>query len=488
VIGLTRWVQKLNLKTHASAAQAFARFVSRTDVAVAWPVYYEAFFKDLCDRVVVGAFKVANGPSVKVKTTSASWCNDNFALCTSLFDPIYLKAAIAANGDFKPIASTLNKLVSTGEAGLLLWSFALIRIIAEEVDAVVEYETCYWLSNGPMTQLGLDQAKSKILGLVTAIENFDLIPMKRIVLLTCGGLEFSIETESAVHLISCSLSFGWRPMAVVQSKLSKLFCHDVVLTGCRPYCATAIADSLSKGPESARSQCNINFSEQGALSGVQTAALIKKTLAQYTVVDPDFDADCQLIMSVCGANSEARLLLAIEKECPKASEYKTPENVLHAVCAMVATPVFKLASKPAQVKHAAFKKVLMSIVNESSPDLVALKADKAMTNLVSALPNFVRHTPAAASGSAVSTLVGLDALNALLKVAEAKVANGGTLREADVEQIKTFMFLIPLNMRKEFNDVVEAARADTGAKLRKGGKKAAGCKDKAVSEAMAMFS
>ena len=315
--------------------------------------------------------------------------------------------------------------------------------------------------------------------------------MKRSVITHCGGIEFVVDVESVVQHISIQLSFMWRPIAVESGKLPKLFCEDMVLDGCVPESTIDLDDSLSSGPTAARNQCNAAFKEFGALTGAQTSSTIKRTQAQYSTIDPDFDADVQLIMSVCGANSQSRLMMAILKECPIVGVVKTAEQVLHAVSAMVNDNVYKLASKPAQVRHGAFKTVLCSIVNEVCPDISTINADPAMHQLTKTLKNFATFRPASGAGEAAPVKYGLDALKAMRDAVKEQADNNVVIRDSDVSAFRTHMYLIPLTDRAKYTELIDLAKRDVSAKLKKAAaKKKTGhvsAKDKAVSEAMAMF-
>lgn len=156
----------------------------------------------------------------------------------------------------------------------------------------------------------------------------------------------------------------------------------------------------------------------GDLTRAQTAHTMKNTRLGYATSDPDFDADAQLIMPVCVAKREQRLLLAIAAECPTAIDAKDLDNVLHMVSETVSSNVYKLASKPAHVQHPAFNNVLFAIVNGFCPDVSVTNSDFAMATLCRAFSYFVRVNATEGKGGATTTHIGVAALIEMRKAAD----------------------------------------------------------------------
>ena len=139
IIGLTRWMMTINpaAKTHASAAQAFTRFLARTNVADKYPDYYAAFYKEFADQTVLTAWKIATAPSLTTKASALSFCTNNGVMCSAVFPKDALKNVLDAEGEYGPVESDLTKIVSCGTAGLKIWSFALVQLLAERMDKVI---------------------------------------------------------------------------------------------------------------------------------------------------------------------------------------------------------------------------------------------------------------------------------------------------------------------------------------------------------------
>ena len=212
-------------------------------------------------------------------------------------------------------------------------------------------------------------------------------------------------------------------------------------------------------------------------------------------MDPDFGADAALVSSVCGHNSELRLIVRMTNAFPgKPADEIKAETVLHTISAMANESVYKMANKTAQVKHGIVKKMLCSIVDEHCPDVALLLADKGLTSIFDKLRYFVSDSEAAASNAAPKKHVGIDALRRMLGKAESKLKNKDIFVRADVKDFITFMFLIPEVEKKKYVDIIALAVDDATSKLfrQTGKKKPSGSKgttdeDRAVSEAMAMF-
>ena len=120
------------------------------------------------------------------------------------------------------------------------------------------------------------------------------MPEKRDVKMKCCQHEFTVPVDSIVHHITVQLSFAWRPVAVQQDKSETLFCEDLALPDPLPLSTQDVSECLYAGLAAARSMCNRSFKVRGDLSGLQTAAHVKKTRADYEAYDPDFDSDAQL--------------------------------------------------------------------------------------------------------------------------------------------------------------------------------------------------
>jgi hypothetical protein len=131
---------------------------------------------------------------------------------------------------------------------------------------------------------------------------------------------------------------------------------------------------------------------------------------------------------------------------------------------------------------------LCSLLDSSSPDVSIMARDTELAGIYNRLQFFVRlETPAASGGNAV-TLTGLTAMKAIKSGLDDVSATGGTVTKTDVQELESFMFLVGADDVAGFTTTIGLAEADHSARLRKAATKAkAKCKDKAVLEAMAMF-
>ncbi|CAK0876677.1 unnamed protein product [Prorocentrum cordatum] len=491
VIGLTKWMQTISpsCPKQAALAQAFARFVHRAGLATSYADYYEAFFKPFCDTTVNSAWKRATSAKVKAKPTAAQFCKDNLSLVVSAMPEEPLKKVLGCNGDYGTVLSELNTVIGSGDAGMAMWPFALLTVLGKKVDGIIEEEAVKWGKAGPLTQESLQQQKTDIIAKVADIENNELLPASRAVEFTVAGTKFTFDVESLAHHVSLQLSFAWRPIATNANLLEKLFCYDAVLPNPRPISDVRVSECLYGGPNAARKGANKAFRESGDLTGEQTRNTMKKIKASFVVSDPDFDADALLIMSVGGDNGYVRLVVAMEKLFPTAGGQKNVETVLHEIAAMVNDNIYKLASKAAQVMHDAVKKVLCSLVDAKCPELGSLEAEPKVKGLVDKFDYFVRFTESSGQGSKGRVLTGLAAMKAKLQRVTEKKAQG-PVTKADVEELETYMFLVPDSDKANFLAIIKEANDSQSAHLQKAAKAKKGAsskKDKAVSEAMAMF-
>jgi len=490
LIGITKWANSLNPRSayHVTMCHAVVKWVGRNDFATTYPKYYEAFFQQFGNDVLLTAWRKATSPRNKVKQNAAEFCAQALSLASSVLPATELNAVLNAKGDYSQVVAEITTLVNSGDAGMEMWPFALVKVLSGQIDNQIAEMATEWVEKGVLTNVGLQEKKSEIVKVIRDIEKFDLVPDKRLVNMKCCQHEFTVQVESIVHHISVQLSFAWRPMAVQQGKMEQLFCEDLVLSDPKPLSTNEVGACLYDGAAAARSLCNKNFKVIGDLTGLQTSSYMKRTRADYEAYDPDFDADAQLILSVSGMNSEVRLLKAMLKACPTSEEPKDVQDVLHVISAMVNDNVFKFAEKPAQVKHNAFKNVLCALVDSKCPDVSGIVQDPAMAQLTDSLSYFWRFTYSASAAHA-NAQTGLPALQALKAELEAKAATGGDIQENDTMLFKQFAFLIPKSDIGAYETLRQKASKDGKAKIRKAASKSkkANPKDKAVAEAMAMF-
>jgi hypothetical protein len=440
IIGLTRWMLSLNPKSiaHSTAAQAFVRFCSRVDAATKWPAYYEAFWKQYANDVVVAAWKKASGISQKVKPSVSQFCADNLTLVSAALPLEDLMQVLDAEGKFDTVIPSLQKLVSSGDAGLELWPFAMVQVLGAQIDGIIQEGVRNWVITGddtPLTQASLNIAKEDILDRVVNLDNFDLVPSKRCVPCACAGTDFILPLDTVTQQISIAFSFAWRPIAVRQGNLVPLFCQDVVIPNPRPLCNRPVMECLYNAPQAARKALNAEFKELGTLTGEQTVATMKRIMHNYMCTDPDFEADVQLVLAVHGANSSIRLLKACQLLLPTAEVEKDIETVAFQLSALSKDNVFKFAPKPSQVKFGIIKSVVCALVDKTCPDVTHLVSDPEMLSIYGGLAHFVRHeVPADAAGLAVC-VTGLLAMQFKKKAIDAIAASGVVVTKKDVAEI-----------------------------------------------------
>ena len=75
-----------------------------------------------------------------------------------------------------------------------------------------------------------------------------------------------------------------------------------------PVSARKVDATLVVQAEIARRKMNLDFDEVRGQTGEEAAALMRNSRHQYDEIDEDFEGDCQLVYSVCGVNSKARLV------------------------------------------------------------------------------------------------------------------------------------------------------------------------------------
>jgi hypothetical protein len=396
---------------------------------------------------------------------------------------------MAAKGDYRAVVADLNAIVNSGDSGMEIWAAAVVSVTGKSIDAVISTMATAWVKAGPLTTEGLNREKAAILEAVLSIENQELVPNKRVVSITCCQHSFVVNVDGVVHQISVALNMMWRPNAVSQGNLVKLFCEDLVLPNAAPLSTIPVSRSLFEGADKARRACNSAFAEWGTLTGQQTAASMKTMRSTFEIADADFDADAQLVMAVCGDNSELRLISAMVALMPTKTAEKNIDTTLHMLVSMINENVYKLASKTAQAKHTLVKNTMVSLVSGAVPNLSVLVADKSLEPLMTKLQYFVRfETPGPSSGKP-KVDVGLDAMKKIRDVCKKKHDTTADVTEQDVSRLKAFFFLVPTADEKSFKDVMAHAKKTMGSKLKVAleGKTKKVSMDKAVSEAVAMF-
>ena len=248
LIGVIRWAQLMNpnAKKMAVCCIAFGRFVVRTGVEASWKEIFKAVIKPICDKTIRALWQRATAKHVKNKPTAVLFCQTQSDLVSSIFPSADLKKVLECEGNWTTVQTQLNTLASTGQAVLDIWSFALVQVLSKKISDTIEKRSADWAREGVLTEEGLQKAKCDAIDEVSAFENYELVPQRRTVALTCGGLPFICELDSVVSEISVSMSFLWRPMAVSQEKLAKFWCHDVVLARCEVAASRTVCETLIK--------------------------------------------------------------------------------------------------------------------------------------------------------------------------------------------------------------------------------------------------
>ncbi|CAK0886134.1 unnamed protein product [Prorocentrum cordatum] len=496
IVGIVKWAIKLNPKApkNVKFLQPFLKFVVRTKVAEKYGLIYDSVVRPFANKVVSAMWDRATGTNVKNPPTAQKFCESHPVLIRSVFPQTPLTAVLGCNGNYAKVKNHLDALVSCGEAGLDIWSFALIGEASREVSKLIEQLSDEWIAAGDLTQDGLDAVKFSIYERITQVKNFDLVPDARTVVVKCAGHSFTIDFGSFASEISVSLNFRWRPMAVAQKKLPKLWCEDVVLKNPQVASARAIGECLCAQPKVAREACNRAFQEAGSMTGEQTATYLRANRGEYDDNDGDFEGDAQLIFSTCGVNSEARLIAHMASLFPTAEVAVEPDELLQKITGLTKVDVYKMASKPAQVKHGVVQKVLLAIVDDRCPDVSALWADKSLIAVKDQFPYLVRaEKSASADDSAATTVFGFEALQLKLKTAQTTLADEQTIAKGDVRELITYRFLVPTGELAPFDAVIGRAEGTAtpkakGAKAKPSAKGSGEKTSKAVSAAMAMCS
>ena len=428
---------------------------------------------------------------MKSKPTAVNFCKAQLAMMKTVLPGAALQRVLDCNGDWAGVKEQLHELCNSGDTGLDMWSFALIQILADDVKQAVVEHVAKWVKKGELTEAGLGKSKLACLQAVSDMDNYELMPQKRQIQLSCGGHDFVFEVESTVQMISVAHSFAWRPMAVQQAKLRAMWCEEVVLPNCVVASDRPVDVSLVRQPDEARRQMNSVFKEQGDITGEVAAGFMKKTEHHFTEVDQEFFADLVLVQEVSGANSQARLMRRICSLLPTADREVGADLALAELCRLTQDNVYKMASKPAKVQHGVIKAVLCSIVDKRAPDMTTALGERSMKAVTDRFKFFARHTSAASADASGVTVTGVEAIEKwyVHNAEKKKKKSGSPLVKKDIVGMATFLLLVEDGPAKtKYVKMIDEVSSGSGVSLRKTPTKGkAGIKDKAAAEAAAMF-
>jgi hypothetical protein len=246
----------------------------------------------------------------------------------------------------------------------------------------------------------------------------------------------------------------------------------------------------------ARAACAKVIKDAGCETGDTVLATFKHSTPQFFVMDPDFGVEVALVSYLCGPGSEQRLMSQLLLLMPSAASSQTVEAVLQAVNLMSTHDIFKMATRPAQAKHAFVVKVLGRILDNRAPDLSGINDDRFLQIFRTRLPFFIRFDfPGSSAKAPPKSLFGKEAMSALIEGALKKHGEGGCTAK-DIAFLTPWRFLIGDTDLDKADQLLKAVQGDhVLLDVAKKGKsstkeKATGAKkqDVAVAEAMAMFS
>jgi hypothetical protein len=488
LIGVCRWACSLNpkLKKHINATTMFVRFVDRVNLASTHRLFFQAIV-GVCDRTMSATWSTATAKNVANPPDAAKFSHMHYgSMCTAVGKAPLDRVLAVLDKNYSPVIDAINEIVSSGDAGLDVWGFALVGELGKKVSKMIDDDALVWIKTGELTCAGFNATNFKILEKVNALENIDLLPELRDVVKFYSGDEFLCKDLTIAQEVSVALSFAWRPIAVSQGVLIPLWLEAMVNPTKALLCDRKIECSLAAQANYARLQLNPNFATSLELGG---DVIIKNLLVmrhEFDSIDPDFEADVLLIKSIGGLNSELALIRCMHVLLPNGTSVIAAETVLQQLVALTSDNKFRLASAPARAKHAAFQTVLMKIVGGKCPDLEAMQSDVLLRPLIDLLPNLCSFSKAASSDATVAeaTTFGLAALNDRLQKVQKMITDNEIVGEADVADFITFAFVIPAASSDPFKTAVAAARRDGSKRLKKSKTEK---KDVAVTLAMGMF-
>ena len=200
-----------------------------------------------------------------------------------------------------------------------------------------------------------------------------------------------------------------------------------------------------------------------------------------------------VVKTLCGPQSETRLIANVVSYMPTASDDIAPEQVLHRVNQLAQEDTYKFASRTAQAKFDIMKKVFCRIIDARPPEMDALLEDERLTPFVQQLKYFCRYKgDSAASTSSQPVLFGADAVMNIFEIVANQHAESNVNTEC-LKALKCFSWMLSSpEAAQRCQELIQKIDKERAPVIRMRGKSTPAAsnkkKDAAVEEALAMFS
>jgi hypothetical protein len=223
LVGTFKWAVELspNHPKQFGALMDLLRFCERHRVDKTFPAQWK-MMRDLFDRTLVAARLKSK------KVTPEAFCTMHSKLLDLLMDPAKLKIVIASDKKYELVGDELLSLSSSCLIGDCLWSFAVLKLIASNVERFINQEVAAFAAK-EMTLESLNFAKFDISTRVLLLEGVAKLTARRDCILPYKGDSIPCRVTSIPCHVNYALAAAWKGVAVETLKLSKLFCEAVLV-------------------------------------------------------------------------------------------------------------------------------------------------------------------------------------------------------------------------------------------------------------------
>jgi hypothetical protein len=410
----------------------------------------------------------------------------NLACLTSLIPEKPLNALLAASGDYSKCPGDLDIVVNSSEVGAMMYSFALGARVAKSVKDVFEKHIKLFLECPSPDRGQLSTCKYNAIQEAQSLDNIDLIPPRRDAAAPYGSSYLVYSVTSIIAEGTFRFAVAWKQEAALQKSLEEVWGEKLLGDPKpRPWIAKPILAEMCADANFARQAWNAYVGELPDNCGADKyLQLLKSKKRDLLGRDPEFICEVAMMETLCGAQSENRLMEELLHIFPTVHSLGPDvSDVFQQISAMLSQPIVRLASKQAQVKVNTIKRMLGRMVDGRSPDFTAVAGDLVIQKVVNVMPLMVTWQVGFQNECS-----GTAALTEVYKKESAAYKAGGP-SNCDVSTLKAFHHWIDPTIVHDVDTIIKGVDKQSNVSAAAVVKQETNAgKDHAVNEAMSMFS
>jgi hypothetical protein len=219
LVGTFKWAVELspNHPKQFGALMDLLRFCERHSIPEKFPAHWK-LMRDLFDRTLVAARTKSK------KVTPEAFTIMHMKLLGLLMDPVILKKVVDSDKKYDLVEKELLQLTSSSLIGDCLWSFAVLKLVAANVENFINVQVAVFASQS-MTLEALNLAKFDISTRALLLPDVAKLPSRRDCIIPYQGDTIPARVASIPCHVNYALAAAWKGVAVERGTLSKLFCE-----------------------------------------------------------------------------------------------------------------------------------------------------------------------------------------------------------------------------------------------------------------------